>query len=655
MKKEFKGIMIILILFFSLLIINNFKQDKVDGNSVFDVFKNLFSQPIGKEIADENPNQENFNNDQVEKEFVSSPSAGPIIYYVSSSSGNDAWGGKLPNPNREGSDGPWQTLQKVSNAQFQPGDNILFKRGESWKGQLKVSSSGTAAKRITYGAYDSGEKPIISARSPVPGWNTAENWQTSDVPNVWKISFQCGIARRTWLSGVEYPALRNSVVFTSTYRDISSTRRFICDFNTASFYVYSVSNPAQEYSNIEVPYIQNLNWPIGYYQSWFTLFLIDKNYVTIQNLDIQGGHSAIAILSSSYIIVENSKLGCYSNANGITALSTSYLDSTLGSGRKSSYGIIRRNTIDSCLSQIPLNLGKAPEMAFDGIANIVDHWEIHGNTVMDWAHDQISVSGNYNKVYNNYMTSRGVGYGRGISMSASKTGENSYNEWYNNLIIDTSAPNQIGGDHNSFHHNVIVNVVNSPERPYPGGGTGVGFSFGPIPANGVSVYNQFNNNIIYKTDETGIFLGPFNIEDCREDMFEHNEVINNILIDTGRNPHYYGNSIQMGYWNNCSRSNVIQNNIFLNQENLRKDVTISYFREILSVDKFNKKDGLHGDIISGNIEINPLFEDIARNNFHILEGSPAINAGIDVGLTDDYYGNPIPQGNAPDIGVHEYG
>lgn len=42
------------------------------------------------------------------------------------------------------------------------------------------------------------------------------------------------------------------------------------------------------------------------------------------------------------------------------------------------------------------------------------------------------------------------------------------------------------------------------------------------------------------------------------------------------------------------------------------------------------------------------------SNYRLRSGSPAINAGVNVGLTTDYYGNPIPDGGAPDIGVHEY-
>jgi|SRR3989344_8187672 len=51
MKKEFKGIMIILILFFSLLIINNFKEEKIIGHSTFIFIKNIFNKPLAEKIS----------------------------------------------------------------------------------------------------------------------------------------------------------------------------------------------------------------------------------------------------------------------------------------------------------------------------------------------------------------------------------------------------------------------------------------------------------------------------------------------------------------------------------------------------------------------------------------------------------------------------
>jgi len=55
------------------------------------------------------------------------------------------------------------------------------------------------------------------------------------------------------------------------------------------------------------------------------------------------------------------------------------------------------------------------------------------------------------------------------------------------------------------------------------------------------------------------------------------------------------------------------------------------------------------------IAANPLFVDPENGNFHLRPDSPAIDAGVDVGLSEDFDGDPVPYGSAPDIGAYEYG
>ena len=50
-----------------------------------------------------------------------------------------------------------------------------------------------------------------------------------------------------------------------------------------------------------------------------------------------------------------------------------------------------------------------------------------------------------------------------------------------------------------------------------------------------------------------------------------------------------------------------------------------------------------------NLKSNPLF--ISSSDFHLQNESPCINTGIDIGLTEDYEGNPII--GVPDIGAYE--
>ena len=76
-------------------------------------------------------------------------------YYVDATLGNDSNSGRL-------STAAWKTIAKVNAAMFNPGDCILFKRGETWDETLTVPSSGTSGAHITYGSYSGGRKPLIT-------------------------------------------------------------------------------------------------------------------------------------------------------------------------------------------------------------------------------------------------------------------------------------------------------------------------------------------------------------------------------------------------------------------------------------------------------------------------------------------------------------
>jgi hypothetical protein len=111
-------------------------------------------------------------------------------YYVSSSAGNDTHDGK--GPVWDGTHGPWQTIAKVEGVSFAPGDSILFKRGDAWRELLKHPCSGTAAGRITYGAYGDASlpKPLLLGsvdRSDPAYWvyTGSDNiWYSSNVDQV---------------------------------------------------------------------------------------------------------------------------------------------------------------------------------------------------------------------------------------------------------------------------------------------------------------------------------------------------------------------------------------------------------------------------------------------------------------------------------------
>ena len=89
----------------------------------------------------------------------------PATYYVSSSGGSDA----NTAAQAQNQATPWQTLAKVNAQTFAAGDNILFKRGDSWEGGITVPSSGSSGSPIAYGAYGTGENPRIKGTVAIAG------------------------------------------------------------------------------------------------------------------------------------------------------------------------------------------------------------------------------------------------------------------------------------------------------------------------------------------------------------------------------------------------------------------------------------------------------------------------------------------------------
>ena len=69
-----------------------------------------------------------------------------VTYYVDATNGNDENNGLSI-------EGAWKTIAKVNARNFRSGDYVLFKRGEVWREQLTVPSSGHAGAPITSAAY----------------------------------------------------------------------------------------------------------------------------------------------------------------------------------------------------------------------------------------------------------------------------------------------------------------------------------------------------------------------------------------------------------------------------------------------------------------------------------------------------------------------
>ncbi len=93
------------------------------------------------------------------------------IYYVSAD-GNDSNNGKSPEK-------AWKTMDKVASKRFSSGDAVLFRRGDTFRGNFKAQDG------VTYAAYGEGDKPILIA-SEITDGAEASSWSLLEgTTNIW--------------------------------------------------------------------------------------------------------------------------------------------------------------------------------------------------------------------------------------------------------------------------------------------------------------------------------------------------------------------------------------------------------------------------------------------------------------------------------------
>lgn len=86
--------------------------------------------------------------------FIISQNAYATNYYISTK-GNDQYSGTSVAK-------PWKSIQRLNKQILKPGDMVLFKKGESFFGEISIKQSGNTSKMIYFSSYGKGEKPIIS-------------------------------------------------------------------------------------------------------------------------------------------------------------------------------------------------------------------------------------------------------------------------------------------------------------------------------------------------------------------------------------------------------------------------------------------------------------------------------------------------------------
>ena len=200
-------------------------------------------------------------------------------YYVSSSSGNDSNNGLTEST-------AWKTISKVNSKTFLPSDVILFKKGDTWREMLLVTSSGTSSSFITYSTYGTGNNPRITGSGHSEFVSSGVNlWKSI---NTYSLSSLNGIFFET-SSGTVWGVLKSTL--TAQYQ-----------WNTSGgyLYVYSTTMPEVE--------IQLRD---------FVIDLNNKQYIRFNGIDVlYGKWSGYGFDVGSFnqielfgLIIENCEIG----------------------------------------------------------------------------------------------------------------------------------------------------------------------------------------------------------------------------------------------------------------------------------------------------------------------------------------------------------
>lgn len=173
----------------------------------------------------------------------------------------------------------WATVAKVNATAFNPGDSVLFRCNDYWREYVSFSPpAGTAAGRVYYGSYQTGNKPLFLGSKEE---NLQTDW-TNTSGNIWKntdAQFNVGY-------GVGNLIFNNE---TSTgYKEADSTNLnaqgdWFWNDVTKQVYLYSTINPALYYTDIECALDRVI------------ISLAARDYITLDGLDIRyGGQHGIS-------------------------------------------------------------------------------------------------------------------------------------------------------------------------------------------------------------------------------------------------------------------------------------------------------------------------------------------------------------------------
>ena len=322
--------------------------------------------------------------------------------------------------------------------------------------------------------------------------------------------------------------------------------------------------------------------------------------------------------------------------------------------------------------------GSAPQIKNPGVqwvhsVDITGNYNVVQDFLLTEDHEagvMIKAGGDYNIVQNNEITRSGTGvmiqgqynlitknYVHDLTMIVNTPGgDDDYgavcfwlyagnNEISYNRGINCIAPSYDYGSDGGF-----VEVFNQGDNTYVhhnwAENTEGFFELGAGSGGGSAQNVKVAYNIIYNSANGGICLhdhGAFMIN-VSNFKFE-----NNTFVATGE----HGSRV-LQCTNNFSAFQL-KNNIFYSNIQIANNGNFTHTNNLYYMVNMINGSGVGYTLSTGEKTGNPLFVNLGAGDLHLQSGSPAIDAGINLGYSKDYEDKTVPVGAAPDMGAYEYG
>jgi hypothetical protein len=219
-----------------------------------------------------------------------------------------------------------------------------------------------------------------------------------------------------------------------------------------------------------------------------------------------------------------------------------------------------------------------------------------------------------------------VAYNRGINCRAP-----SYDFGHDGGFVEVWQT----GDNSYIHHNYAENTNGFFELGSSGDGS----------AQNIRVaYNTIVNvtaegagtSVCFNTGTYNISVGTFRFE-------------NNTYVSTAGHPQAYR---VFGCRSDLSML-VLRNNIFYSDLQIANNGNFTHTNNLYNMVSMVNGSGVGYGLGSGERIGDPLFVNLGAHDLRLQTGSPAIDAGVNLGYTVDFLGTPLAQGSSADIGAYE--